>query len=86
MGHVKIRWTIFSSSLVYMTVRSKSIHNQEVSETQAPRVNEQRIFSLEGRRLRGNMMAHVKYEQDHYVEGESDTCRLLLGQDYWNLG
>lgn len=61
-----------------MNVRSTNrLEVSETQEEQAPGGSEQGILSLEGGRLRGNMMADVKYAKDHCVEEESGILGLL---------
>lgn len=92
MGHVKtwltVWWCFFLYWLTWLLdegalLDTRHTNNQEESETQEQQAqggNKQGVFSLEGRRLRENMMAEVKYEKDHYMGEESGTCGLLKGQ------
>lgn len=61
-----------------MNVRSTDrLEVSETQEEQAPGGSEQGILSLEGRRLRGNTRAAVKYEKEHCVEEVSGVLGLL---------
>lgn len=58
-------------------------NNQAVLESQeepAQGGRVQGLLGLEGRRLRENVIANVKYKKHHYMGEESHVCGLLEGQ------